>query len=338
MSELDARKSLLLRAVILEYVSNAEPVGSELLAQKYEFGVRSATVRNELADMAERGYLEQPHTSAGRIPSDQGYRYYVDHLVIQRPLDAAEKGAVRQATQEGDVLQSLLQDTARSLSRITQLMSAAASVQATSTRIEHALVTALNAERALLVVVMNTGHVENRIIDCPKGLSLDDLGWANEQLVGLVANKAPHTVGKLKVQAGSSPRERVLFNAVTNLRQIGKELTKRHLVVEGEEFIIAQPEFQHDAKPVLELLKALKEDPDIGETAGTSGEVTIGTEHGKDLLKPFTLIRQNFYVGQDAAGVLALIGPTRMNYDSSIAILDFTARAVSAALSKSLGR
>src|SRR5580704_10262473 len=102
MADLDPRKETILRAIIVEYVTTAEPIGSEALVQKYELGVRSATVRNEMAEMSELGYLEQPHTSAGRIPSDLGYRYYVDRLITDRTVRDADKSVVKQATSDGD--------------------------------------------------------------------------------------------------------------------------------------------------------------------------------------------------------------------------------------------
>src|SRR5579862_9537266 len=119
MPELDARKQTILRAVIFEYVTTADPVGSELLVQKYGLGVKSATVRNELADLSDLGYLEQPHTSAGRIPSDRGYRYYVDRLIVNLEPGDLTKQRVKSAASEGDALQFLLRDTAKALSRFT---------------------------------------------------------------------------------------------------------------------------------------------------------------------------------------------------------------------------
>src|SRR3954447_6189397 len=121
MSELDPRKQTILRAIIVEYVDAAEPVGSEMLVQKYALGVKSATVRNKMAEMSELGYLEQPHTSAGRIPSDLGYRYYVDRLLQIPELAESAKSRVRGAAEDGEALQSLLRDTTRALSRLTHL-------------------------------------------------------------------------------------------------------------------------------------------------------------------------------------------------------------------------
>src|SRR5438270_10640865 len=122
MPDLDARKQSILHAVIVEYVLGAEPVGSELLVQKYSLGVKSATSRNELAEMADLGFLEQPHTSAGRIPSDMGYRYYVDRLIVPKEPDVDTKQRVKGVAGEGDALQATLRDTARVLSRITHLL------------------------------------------------------------------------------------------------------------------------------------------------------------------------------------------------------------------------
>src|SRR2546423_8465023 len=121
MPDLDARKQSILHAVIVEYVGGAEPVGSELLVQKYAFGIKSATVRNELAEMADLGFLEQPHTSAGRIPSDMGYRYYVDRLIVPAQPEQDSKQQVKGVAEQGDALQATLRDTARVLSRLTHL-------------------------------------------------------------------------------------------------------------------------------------------------------------------------------------------------------------------------
>src|SRR5580704_12906856 len=137
MADLDPRKETILRAIIVEYVTTAEPIGSEALVQKYELGVRSATVRNELAEMSEMGYLEQPHTSAGRVPSDLGYRYFVDRLIVEHHLDQATKDKVKGTTEEGEALQLLLRDTARVLSRITHLLGVATTMRDQQVTLKH---------------------------------------------------------------------------------------------------------------------------------------------------------------------------------------------------------
>src|SRR5271154_726954 len=116
MPELDPRKQTILQAIVIEYVAGAEPVASEQIVQKYELGVKSATVRNEMAELSELGLLEQPHTSAGRIPSDLGYRYYVDRLIVTHDPSQSERATMKDATSDGDVLLAMLRDTVRALS------------------------------------------------------------------------------------------------------------------------------------------------------------------------------------------------------------------------------
>src|SRR6476469_9984716 len=129
MTELDPRQQTILKAIVVEYVLSAEPIGSEALLQKYPLGVRSATVRNEMAEMSELGFLEQPHTSAGRIPSDLGYRYYVDRLIVPKQPDVDAKQRVKGVADQGDALQANLRDTAKMLSRLTHLLTVAATVR-----------------------------------------------------------------------------------------------------------------------------------------------------------------------------------------------------------------
>lgn len=342
MDQLDPRKQMILRAVIVEYVSAAEPVGSELLTRKYQLGVRSATVRNELAEMSDLGLLEQPHTSAGRIPSDQGYRYYVDHLIVQQQPGADVQHQVRDATEEGEVLQSLLSETTKLLSRITRLLSAATVLNDAHIRARHAVVTALGPETALLVLVLSNGHVENRLIECPPGLTLTDLGLVNGALLQAIEGKPLPTLARLRHHptTGNPSSDRLMQTAITNVRTIARELTKGRVLTEGEEFLFAQPEFQKDVGMLNDLLSAL-ESGDLAYSAlappADAGQsVTIGKENKSERLHPFTFIRQSFFVGDDEAGTLALIGPTRLNYDGSIPLLDFAAKAVSETLTKLL--
>lgn len=340
MPELDERKQRILRAMIVEYISAAEPVGSELLATKYEFGVRSATIRNELAELAEKGFLEQPHTSAGRIPSDTGYRYYVDHMIVKSAPDQNVRHRLLGASEEGEALKELLQGTTKVLSRLTQLLSAATIVPASNIRVRNAIVTALGPERLLLVVVLSNGHVENRLLECPRDVTLSEIGRSNEIISDLVAGQTIRTISRLKNPATpeSQPLSRLLSTIAGSMRQIGKDLLKPDVVFEGEEFLLSQPEIRRDVALFQELVHALGDSETVQSAlvgpADQEQTVTIGKEHQSKPLRPFTVVKQSFYVGQDEAGTLAIIGPTRMDYDASISLLDFTAKAISETLTK----
>lgn len=340
MAALDPRKETILRAIIIEYVGSAEPVGSESLLQKYELGVRSATVRNEMAEMSDLGYLEQPHTSAGRIPSDLGYRYYVDRLITDHTVRDPAKQQVTAATSDGDALQELLRDTARILSRITRLLAVATTVRDQQLNVRTAVISALSPQQALMVLVLSNGHVENRMIECPTGLTLQDVGAANEFLAGHVTGRNLRTLARLKNQpSGSTAASDKLINLLCScIRQASRELTRGKVVTEGAEFMFGQPEFHGNAGALADLFDRLTDGDLLYETLATDGAqvVTIGKEN-REPLQQFSVVRQSFYVGSDEAGVLAVIGPTRMNYDQSIPLVSFTAQALSGGLTRFFG-
>lgn len=343
MPELDARKQIILRALVFEYVLAAEPVGSELIVQKHDLGVRSATVRNELAEMSELGYLEQPHTSAGRIPSDRGFRYYVDRLVVYKEPDPAVRQQVRQKAEEGEVLQDLLRDTTALLSRLTKMLAAATIVKDHSVVIRNALVSAIGPQQALLVMVLSNGTVENRLIECPAGLTLEDIGRANEMLAQAVNGKTLRMAMRLKNPAllPTDGMNKFCASVWSAIRSVSKERTRGTVVTEGEEYMVAQPEFQRDVRLLAEVLDSLGDENILYDALQIPVEqgkpITIGVENRPDALMPLSIIRQSFYVGENEAGVIAVIGPKRMPYDTSIPLVSFTAKALSDALTKFLG-
>ncbi len=340
--ELDARKQTILRAVIFEYVRDAEPVGSEMIAQRYPLGVKSATIRNELADLAELGYLEQPHTSAGRIPSDMGYRYFVDRLIVSKDPEAHTRRQVNDATGEGDAAQELLQETTRVLSRVTHLLTAATLVKNTNLTIRSAVVSALGPKQALMVFVLSNGSIENRMVEIPAELTLTDLGHANELLAKHLLNQPIRGAAKAKVPSSGNPRIDVLLSTVwTGLKSIAKDVTKVQVTTDGEAFLFGKPEFQRDVAALSELIDSIKESDllvdAINHPSDQPQTVTIGREHRSEKLHQLSMVRQRFYVGENEAGVIAVIGPTRMSYETSIPLVNYTARALSESLSKFFG-
>lgn len=339
MSDLDARKQSILHAVIVEYVSGAEPVASEVLVQKYPLGVKSATVRNELAEMVELGYLEQPHTSAGRIPSDLGYRYYVDRLIVQRDLESRDREKVNQATEDGDALRTLLRDITGAISRLTHLMTIATTVRDPMVTVRSAVVSALGPKQALLVLVLSNGHIENRMVECPVGLTLEDVGLVNEHLNSILTGKTLRSLTRVKPAIEMRPApEKLLSTLLSSVRSISKDLTRGILITEGEEFMFAQPELKRDSGAMVSLMAAL-EDLDLFQEAIQENvqQVTIGRENRMSSMHQFSLVRRSFYVGEHEAGIIALLGPTRMAYDRSIPIVHYAAKALSESLTKFLG-
>ena len=342
MTDLAPRQQVILRAIVLEYVSGAEPVASELLTSKYDLGVKSATVRNEMAEMSEMGFLEQPHTSAGRVPSDMGYRFFVDHLIKPIEPESATKGTVKKASEEGDALQSLLRETTRALSRSTHLLSAATTIRDGTITVRSALVSAMGPQKALLVLPLSNGDVLNRALECPPGLTLDEIGLANEALQKEIAGKTLRQLQRSKPPAGrSSSLDKFLNGIWTNMRSLAKELTRGHLISEGEEFLFGQPEFQRELPLLSDLLQTIKDSDILFDALTSPGEpattVTIGRENKHEDLRRLSVIRQTFYVGHNEAGTIAIIGPTRMPYEAGIPLVNFTAKALSEALTRHFG-
>ncbi|MEA2552437.1 MAG: heat-inducible transcriptional repressor [Fimbriimonadaceae bacterium] len=342
MPDLDARKQSILHAVIVEYITGAEPVGSELLVQKYALGVKSATVRNELAEMSDLGFLEQPHTSAGRIPSDLGYRYYVDRLIVPRQPELESKQQVKGVAEQGDALRATLRDTARVLSRITHLLTVAATVKNQDVLVRNAVISALGPKQALLVLVLSNGHIENRMLDCPAGLTLEDVGYANEILTATVGGKTLKGITRVKVPTGGSPAtEKLIASTFNALKVVARDLTRGILVTEGEEFMLAQPEFQRDTGALKSLLETLSDTDLLQDAIHSRREgvesVTIGRENRLESMHQVSVIRNSFFVGETEAGIIALVGPTRMRYERSIPLVHYTAKALSEALTRFLG-
>ncbi len=342
LSELDPRKQTILQAIIIEYVTAAEPIGSEALVQKYQLGVKSATVRNEMAEMSDLGLLEQPHTSAGRIPSDLGYRYYVDHLIVTQDLDTVAKNRVKDATDDGDALHILLRDTVRALSRVTHLLGVATTVRDSDIKVRNAVVSALGPAQALLVLVLSNGHVENRMIEVPVGLTLEDVGRANEMLTTTICGKELKGLTKSKTPTGvGNPAiDKLIVSLWTNVRSIARDLTRGVLITEGEEYMYAQPEFQRDLVSLQIMLEELTESEVLFDAIAPSEQVRpvmIGRENRHATMQQLSVVRKSFYIGDQEAGVIALVGPTRMNYDRGIPLVNYTAKALSDSLTKFFG-
>ncbi len=342
MADLDPRKQTILQAIIIEYVDAAEPVGSEMLTQKYQLGVKSATIRNEMAEMSELGYLEQPHTSAGRIPSDLGYRYYVDRLIVQDELQDSAKQRVRSAAADGDALQAVLRDTVRALSRVTHQMGVATTVREGTVTVRNAVLSALGPAQSLLVLILSNGHVENRLIECPLGLTLEDVGKANESLGSQVAGKELRSLSRLKTPSatGSAAMDKLQGTIASTIRSMARELTRGTMIVEGEEFMFGQPEFQRDVAALTTLLDELKESDVLYESIAPGEEgrtVTIGRENRHQQMRQLSVVRHSFFVGESEAGVIALVGPTRMPYHRGIPLVNYTARALSQSLTRFFG-
>lgn len=339
VDELTERKQRILRAVVLEYVESAEPVGSSLLVERYQFGIGPATVRHELSEMSDRGYLDQPHTSAGRVPSDIGYRYFVNRLAEPRLTPAQRKQVEVLANTDAD-LEALLVETCRVLSRLTEYVSVAATFsdpQASILSIDFAGIT---KDRILMTVVVSNGLVENKILEGTPNLTLGDLHrlsieftkhCADVALRSLQRRAAPDFEGAAPILSEIAQRAWKAVKAVARSASSGKVLA------EGTQFLLHQPEFRQDVAALSRIVDALS-DAEIMQDALDSSDaeksVTIGRENVSEAMHALSVVAGRFYIGDREAGAIAVVGPTRMRYSSTIPLVETAARALTEALAR----
>ena len=243
---------------------------------------------------------------------------------------------------DGDALQVLLRDTVRALSRVTHLLGVATTVREGQVTVRNAVVSVLGPSKALLVLVLSNGQVENRMVEIPIGLTLEDMGKANELLPAALIGKELKSLTRLRAPStGTNPIiDKLLTTMWSSIRSIARELTRGVLITEGEEFMYGQPEFQRNLTSLQQLLDELTETDVLYDAVSPSEPVrtvTIGKENRHARLQQLSVVRKSFYISGQEAGVIALVGPTRMNYDRSIPLVNYTAKALGDSLSRFFG-
>lgn len=338
--ELDPRKQALLQAIIDTYVRSAEPVGSEWLAAHRNLGVRSATIRNEMAELTELGLLRQPHTSAGRVPSDRGYRYYVDRLMDRRPLPAPHARPLRELGRlsDGDV-EELLRQTCRVLSSLTRYTSVASPPVAEHPRIRQIHLAKMSERQLLLVVVLDNGCLIHRFAEPPQRLTpaeVDRLCCALDHVLsgaeaGAVAAAASRLPGEL---AGY----RDTFVSLLSVVERSMSAEEGDLYLEGASRMLEQPEFRDAGKvePLIRLLEARKVAFETLQEmlSGDPLTVVIGSENPQQVFQECSLIAARYGAGRSAVGWIGVVGPTRMPYGYTVPAVKMAARALTEAFTR----
>jgi heat-inducible transcriptional repressor len=333
--ELDKRKAFILATVVYEYVATAEPVGSNTLTQKYNLGVSSATIRNEMAELEAAGYLVQPHTSAGRIPSDAGYRTYVDQLMQPEPLQTDEqrriKDEFRAASRE---LDEVIEQTTRLLGQLSRNVAFVVAPQRDSQTFRHVQLIWLSERAGLAVVVTSLGLAVQNSFEHP-GVDADDLTRLSNRLNREFAGKtmreiAPEELARV-VRDAQLPDE--LVAALTHVLTLAARSDGPPAVVSsGARHLLDAPEFQ-DLRKLRSILRIIEEQKalyDIVADAMTSDVPTIkiGHELGSDDITECSVVTVPYGFGEGSVGVLAILGPRRMPYARLLALATGTAASL----------
>jgi heat-inducible transcriptional repressor len=330
---LDERKLAVLRAIVQDFVSTQEPVGSKALVDRHNLGVSPATIRNDMAVLEEEGYIAQPHTSAGRVPTDKGYRLFVDRLSSVKPLSPAERRAIQQFLDGAVDLDDVVGRTVRLLAQLTRQVAIVQYPSLSRSSVRHVELLALAPTRVMLVVITDTGRVEQRIVDCPAVMSeelLADLrARLNSATDGRRFTDVPTAVGELAVafEAG----ERAIVSTVLSV--LLETLVDKH----DERILLAGTanlmRLGHDFSDSLQsVLEALEEQVVLmrllGEAATPDVTVRIGHENAYEGLTNTSVVASGYGRGDEVVARLGVIGPTRMDYPGTMGAVRAVARYV----------
>jgi len=318
-------------------------VGSRTIARKYNLGVSPATIRNEMADLEELGYLEQPHTSAGRIPSDRGYRFYVDCLMTPCD-DAAINHASIAATYRRKVreIESLIQMTVRVLSESTNCLAVVLGPQFGLARVQYLQFFPLVTNQALMVLVTDTGLAENRLIEIPEGIQPHELlhvgGVLNRTLSGLTLDEVSSTAWK-ELNSELS-RYRSIVEQVTELLEaLSAEEGSERVYMAGTINILAEPEFRDidKARMLLGLLEESRSIYHLLQRKAHELTISIGEENQMVEVRDCSLVSSAYHIGRSTHGRLAVVGPRRMDYSRVIGVVQLVEQIFSEALRRNVG-
>lgn len=339
-THLTEREKAVLAAVIDSYVRTATPAGSRRLSQEYELGVSPATIRNTMADLEAKGLLAHPHASAGRLPTDLAYRYYVDALMGRRPVPASQRAKIEKelAAPEVSALEDLVSRAAQVLGLLTGELGLAVGPALATTVLQRVELAPVSFEKVLLILTLESGVIRSVFVDVPSALPRETLAAVaaalNERLAGSTLEEIREG---LEARLRDLSVEGAEVNQLVNIFvQSGPDIFEwaardREIHLGSAAVLAEQPEFTSGER--LRALIELTEKRQLlasilGDREAVDGpQVTIGTEHGAPELEDLTIVTANYRVGS-LQGVVGVIGPTRMPYEKVVAIVDCTSALV----------
>jgi heat-inducible transcriptional repressor len=337
--ELSDRAWQVLQAVLFEYIVTAEPVGSRQVAKKYALGLSPATIRNTMADLEEEGYLAQPHTSAGRVPTDKAYRCYVDSLgqrALARP-DALR--LQRQVSSNRSDVDDLMEAASAQLAELSHYAAVILAPPLQHTRLERVDMIPVEGDRALVVLATETGWGMSRILALEEPVPASEVREAARVLTGRYAGLTFHEIRRQVADAGPPAEpERVLRVAAYVARKVFQSIWDRNLYVGGALNMLDQPEFAIGT--MRALLKTFEEKRQLIELLTTraqtsdSVQVVIGSEIPFQEMQETSLVAASYKFHDRVLGVLGVVGPRRMPYAKIVPLVDYTARLVSRRLTR----
>jgi heat-inducible transcriptional repressor len=349
----EERRLAVLRAIVEDFVATREPVGSRALVERHGLGVSPATVRNDMAVLEEQGLIAQPHTSAGRVPTDKGYRMFVDRLTAVRPLSPAERRAIQVFLDGAVGLDDVVERTSRLLSQLTRQTAIVQYPAASLASVRHVELVPVGDHRVLVVLIVSSGRVEQRLIDLTGAGSVDEptvdaLGELRARInVAVEGRRLADAAAGLDAlrsglshpavgPAGPTADQQVSAALLTSVADLMREEREERIVVAGTSHLVRRgTEF---AEELGSLIEALEEQVVLlhllHEMAEGEGDVAvrIGHENAHDSLNAAAIVSSAYSTGGQVSAQLGVLGPTRMDYPATIAAVRAVARYVSGVL------
>jgi heat-inducible transcriptional repressor len=334
---LDSRKTSILGTIVYEYIATGEPVGSATLTQKYHLGISPATVRHEMAVLEEEGYLDQPHTSAGRVPSDRGYRYYVDRLMPVETLGEQERDAIyKEVRRAGKQLDTAVAQASHVLSNLARNIAFAIAPRLNSQSFRHIQLIWVAPKTVHIVLVSNLGLAGQATVQIDEDVDQEALtrasNYLNEHFSGL--NLTDITAERLARELRLTPLPASLIRAVASLFAARQAEVERRLFTDGAQNLLDQQEF-HDLRKLRAILELMEEQQTLYEllrqSLTTEGpQVSIGSELGNRDIVDLSVVTVPYKIGERNAGAVGILGPRRMHYSRLIALVNCMAEGLNA--------
>lgn len=326
------RELLIFQAILEDFTKTARPVASRTISEKENINYSAATIRNIMAELEEIGFLEKTHTSSGRVPSEKGYRYYVDHLVL--PAKYNKINIIKDIVKEGIYeFEKIIQISAEVLSNLTNCTSIILGPEIYDTRLKQIQIVKISSKTAVAILITDTGHVEHRSFSIPKDIKVSDL----EKLVNILNNRLVdipiHQIQEKLTEEISALIQRYIdgFDEVINfLDSIFPRENSTNMYISGKTNILTQPEF-NDVNKIYSFYSLIEDQDIILKLLQNTEEginVSIGTENEHEMIKDLSVITSSYQLGEKQFGTIALIGPTRMEYRRVINILRSLSREI----------
>jgi heat-inducible transcriptional repressor len=335
-SQLNEREQSILRHVVHNYIQTAVPVGSRYISKHLEQSLSAASIRNVMADLEESGYLSHPHTSAGRIPTDSGYRFYIEYLMEVEQLSETEKIDIQQQLDQTNDAEETLRETSKLLGRISHQLSIVTSLNLSNGVFEKIELIPVASSKLLVVISVRTGIVRTIMMEVGGEVKREHLDQVsrlmNERLTGLTLKEIRDTfVDRIRdMQNEKTGLIRLFIESVDQLFTDSKEYEK--ILISGTKNIIEQPEFI-DPKNFRSVIELIENEDFIVHLLEKHDEqqkdsvVTIGSENLEDSAKDYSVVTAPYTV-DSVSGRIGIIGPTRMNYSQVIPLVDYVAQII----------